>query len=107
MMLIAMVHVHVNEESVPAFIEATTQNSLASQKEPGVVRFDVVQNDADPTRFVLIEVYRDNDAPAKHKETTHYATWRDRVAPMMAEARTSEKYHEIVPSAAAWEMPGR
>lgn len=106
-MLIVMVHVHVKEESVAAFIEATTRNALASQREPGVVRFDVVQSDANPTRFVLVEVYRDGEAPSKHKETPHYATWRDHVAPMMAEPRTSEKYHEIVPAMDAWEMPGR
>jgi len=91
-MLIVHVHVHVKPESVEAFRAATVENARQSVKEPGIARFDVVQQQDDPTRFVLVEVYRTADAPAKHKETTHYAKWRDTVAPMMAEPRTSVKY---------------
>jgi quinol monooxygenase YgiN len=93
-MLIVFVHVHVKPESVAAFREATMENARHSVREPGVARFDVLQQADDSTRFVLIEAYRDSDAPAKHKETAHYTKWRDAVAPMMAEPRTSVKYAE-------------
>jgi autoinducer 2-degrading protein len=83
-MLVVHVHVQVKPESVEAFRAATLANAQASVKEPGIARFDVVQQAGDPTRFVLVEVYRDEQAPAKHKETTHYSAWRDAVAPMMA-----------------------
>jgi quinol monooxygenase YgiN len=104
-MLIVHVHVHVNADTVDAFIAATRENARSSAREPGVVRFDVVQQDDDPTRFVLVELYRTSEDPARHKETAHYATWRDAVAPMMAEPRTSVKYHAIAPEPAAWEYP--
>lgn len=104
-MLIVHVHVHVRPESVDAFIAATRANAAASAREPGVVRFDVVQQDDDPTRFVLVEAYRTADAPAAHKSTAHYATWRDTVEPMMAEPRRSTKYHEVAPDAKSWEYP--
>ena len=64
----------------------------------------VAQQQDDPTRWVLVEVYRDAEAPAAHKATTHYATWRDAVEPMMAEPRRSVKYAEVFPLAAGWEM---
>jgi quinol monooxygenase YgiN len=101
-MLIVHVHVQVKPESVAAFVEATLANARASLGEPGVARFDVCQQADDPTRFVLVEVYRDADAPAKHKETDHYATWRDTVAPMMAEPRRSVKYANAFPADAGW-----
>jgi quinol monooxygenase YgiN len=104
-MLIVHVFVHVTPESVDAFRAATIENARNSVKEPGVVRFDVIQQDDDPTRFVLVEIYRTNDDPARHKETAHYAVWRDKVAPMMAEPRTSVKYREIFPELQLWEMP--
>ena len=94
-MLIVHVHVHVKTDCVEAFRAATIENARESVKEPGIARFDVVQQSDDPTRFVLVEVYRTADAPAKHKETAHYAKWRDTVAPMMAEPRTSVKYGEV------------
>ncbi len=94
-MLIVHVHVHVKAECVEAFRAATIENARESVKEPGIARFDVVQQADDPTRFVLVEVYRTADAPAKHKETAHYAKWRDTVAPMMAEPRTSVKFGEV------------
>ena len=94
-MLIVHVHVHVKAESIEAFKEITLENARASVKEPGIARFDVVQQADDATRFVLVEVYRTADATAKHKETAHYAKWRDTVAPMMAEPRSSVKYGEV------------
>ena len=94
-MLIVHVHVHVKPDCVEAFKQASVENARQSAQEPGIARFDVVQLADDPTRFVLVEVYRTADAPAKHKETAHYAKWRDTVAPMMAEPRTSVKYGEV------------
>jgi quinol monooxygenase YgiN len=94
-MLIVHVHVHVKAESIDDFKKITLENARASVKEPGVARFDVMQQADDPTRFVLIEVYRTADAPAKHKATPHYAKWRDAVVPMMAEPRSSVKFGEV------------
>jgi autoinducer 2-degrading protein len=94
-MLIVHVHVHVKADCVEAFRAATIENARESVKEPGIARFDVAQQADDPTRFVFVEVYRTADAPAKHKETAHYAKWRDAVASMMAEPRTSVKYGEL------------
>ena len=94
-MLIVFVHVHVKPDCVEAFKQASIENARQSAQEPGIARFDVVQQQDDPTRFVLVEVYRTADAPAKHKERAHYAKWRDAVAPMMAEPRTSVKYGEV------------
>ncbi len=96
-MLIVHVHVHVKAESVESFKEATLANARASVKEPGVVRFDVVQQQDDATRFVLVEVYRDAAAAAAHKETQHYPVWRDAVASMMAEPRYSVKFNNVFP----------
>ncbi len=104
-MLIVHVFVHVKPESVAAFSAATLTNARSSVLEPGVVRFDVVQQDDDPTRFLLIEIYRTPSDPARHKETAHYATWRDAVESMMAEPRRSVKYHALFPEPAGWEAP--
>ncbi|HMJ64532.1 MAG TPA: antibiotic biosynthesis monooxygenase [Candidatus Binatia bacterium] len=101
-MLVVHVHVQVKPECVEAFRKATIANAEASLKEPGIARFDVVQQADDPTRFVFVEVYRDEKAPAKHKETAHYAAWRDSVASMMAEPRSSVKYANVFPTDAAW-----
>jgi autoinducer 2-degrading protein len=101
-LLVVHVHVHVKPESIAAFREATLANARASVQEPGIARFDVVQLQDDPTRFLLVEVYRNADAPARHKETAHYATWRDAVAPMMAETRTSIKYTNVFPDDGGW-----
>ena len=105
-MLIVHVHVHVKPESVDAFRAATLDNARHSVREPGVVRFDVIQQQDDETRWVLVEIYRDADAPAAHKGTAHYATWRDAVEPMMAAPRRSVKYEAVFPAEPGWEMAG-
>ncbi len=102
-MLIVQVHVTVKPEVVEAFKEATLANARASVAESGIARFDVIQQADDPTRFVLIEVYRDAEAPARHKETEHYAVWRDSVAEMMAAPRTSVKYVNVFPGETGWD----
>ena len=104
-MIIVHVHVHVKPDAVDAFTAATIENARHSVEEPGVVRFDVVQQEDDPTRFLLIEIYRTAASPARHKETAHYLTWRDAVEPMMAEPRRSVRYVAISPDAADWERP--
>jgi (4S)-4-hydroxy-5-phosphonooxypentane-2,3-dione isomerase len=101
-MLIVHVNVRVNSESVGGFIEATIENARNSIREPGIARFDVVQQTDDPTRFVLVEVYRDEAASKAHKETLHYAKWRDTVAPMMNGPRTSVKFSNLFPEDQDW-----
>jgi quinol monooxygenase YgiN len=101
-MFIVHVHVHVKPECVEPFKAATRTNARLSLLEPGVLRFDVVQQADDPARFVLIEVYRDAAANAAHKETAHYPVWRDTVAAMMAGPRTSVKFHTIFPEDSSW-----
>lgn len=101
-MLIVLVYAHVKPEYVEAFRQATIENARNSVLEPGIARFDVLQQADDPTRFVLVEVYRTPEAPAQHKETAHYLRWRDTVAEMMAEPRTSQKYSNVFPVDAAW-----
>lgn len=95
-MLIVHVHVHVKAEAVDAFREASLANARESVQEPGIARFDVIQQVDDPSRFLLVEVYRTQQATADHKETAHYKTWRDTVADMMAEPRTSVKYSPVI-----------
>ena len=101
-MLIVHVHVRVKPEFIDAFKEASLENARHSVQEPGIAWFDVMQQADDPARFLLVEVYRSHEATARHKETAHYATWRDRVAPMMAEPRTSVKYSNIFPADEGW-----
>ncbi len=101
-MLIVHVHVHVKPESVEEFTQATLENARASAQEPGIARFDVMQLEDDATRFVLTEVYRTPEAPAAHKETAHYAKWRDTVAPMMAEPRQRALYNAVFPDPQGW-----
>ena len=96
-MLIVHVHVKVKPDSIETFKQATISNAQESLKEPGIARFDAVQQQDDPSRFVLVEVYRSPDAAAAHKETRHYQTWRDAVAPMMAEPRFSVKFRSVFP----------
>jgi len=101
-----MLAVHVNIQVKPGcaerFIEATKENARNSLKEPGIARFDLVQQQDDPTRFMLVEVYRDAEAPLRHKETAHYACWRDTVEAMMAVPRTSIKYTTLYPQESGW-----
>ena len=104
-MLIVHVHVHVKAECIEAFRAASLENARQSVQEEGIARFDVEQQMDDPARFVLVEVYRTAEAPAHHKETAHYAKWRDTVADMMAEPRRSVKYHALFPDPAGWELP--
>lgn len=101
-MLIVHVHVHVKPESVAEFILATIENARSSVREPGIARFDVMQQQDDRTRFVLTEVYRTPEAPAAHRETAHYAKWRDAVEPMMAEPRQRALYDSVFPDPQGW-----
>ncbi len=96
-MLIVHVHVSVKPEAVEAFRRASIENSRKSLDEPGIARFDVLQEEGNPARFVLVEVYRTPEAPAEHKATEHYAKWRDTVADMMAEPRRSVRYSNAHP----------
>jgi autoinducer 2-degrading protein len=104
--LAVFVYVHVLPDAVEAFRAASLVNAAASLREPGCVRFDVVQETGDDTRFVLIEVYRGQEGAAAHKQTAHYQTWRDAVTPMMAEPRSS-KSHATVTPAGTWTPNGR
>jgi autoinducer 2-degrading protein len=101
-MLIVHVHVYVLPEFVEAFKTATIANASNSVQEGGIARFDLIQDEADPTHFVLNEVYRTVEATVAHKETAHYATWRDTVASMMAKPRVAVKFSEVYPPPAQW-----
>ena len=101
-MLVVHVHVHVNNESIEAFKQATIENARNSVEEAGVARFDVIQQVDDPSRFILVEVYRTPDAPAQHKNTAHYLKWRDAVAGMMAEPRSAVKFANVFPGEEGW-----
>ena len=102
-MLVVHVFVHVKPEYLDDFIRATIENARCSRQEPGIARFDVLQENANPCKFVLIEIYRTPDDPARHKETVHYARWRDAVEKMMVEPRASVKYHNLYPDDAGIE----
>jgi quinol monooxygenase YgiN len=101
-MLIVHVHIRVKPGLVDDFRAATLENARNSAREPGIARFDVLQNEEDPNQFLLVEIYRTPAAPAQHKETSHYQAWRDRVADMMAEPRTSVKFHNLFPADPDW-----
>jgi quinol monooxygenase YgiN len=96
-MLIVHVHVKVKPEAVEAFRQATIANATESIKEPGIARFEMMQQQDDPAKFVLVEAYRTVEATVAHKGTRHYQVWRDTVAPMMAEPRSSVKYSNVFP----------
>ncbi|MFH1881330.1 MAG: putative quinol monooxygenase [Planctomycetota bacterium] len=102
-MLIVHVFVNVKPEQVEAFRTASLENARNSVQEPGIARFDVLQEQDEPTRFVLVEVYRTSEDPGKHKETAHYQKWRDTVTEMMAEPRTSIKYTNVFPDDQGWD----
>ena len=101
-MFIVHVHVQVKADQLEAFQAATVENSRDSVQEPGIARFDVIQQQDDPTRFVLVEVYRTAADPARHKETAHYQKWRDTVESMMAKPRSSVKYANVYPDEDGW-----
>jgi quinol monooxygenase YgiN len=102
-MLVVHVFVHVKSDQLEAFETATLENARNSIREPGIARFDVIRQQDDPARFVLVEVYRTADDPGRHKETAHYQKWRDTVAEMMAEPRTSVKYTNVFPNEQGWD----
>ena len=102
-MYIVHVFVHVKPKKIEDFKAASIKNAHESVKEAGVARFDVIQQKEDQTRFVLVEVYRTSDDPARHKETAHYQEWRDTVADMMAEPRSAIKYTNIFPDKQGWD----
>jgi len=106
-MLIVQVNVLVKPDGVDAFIAATLKNAAASLTEPGIARFDVIRDAQAPNHFVLVEVYRDAAAPAEHKVTNHYAEWRDAVADLMQQPRTSVRFENTFPNDNGWEMPAR
>lgn len=97
-MLVVHVHVRVRPGTAEDFLAATLVNARASLTEPGVLRFDVIQDQDDPQHVVLVEVYRDADDSAAHKGTPHYLEWRDRVAEMMAEPRASARFFPVFPA---------
>ena len=101
-MYVLQVLCRVKEEFINEFMEASRDNARNSVQEPGVVRFDFHQQLDDPTRFTIIEVYRDANAPAKHRETAHYLRWRDTVGDMLAEARTRVEYRNVFPDDENW-----
>ncbi len=102
-MFIVHVFIHVKPEHIEDFKTATLANVQSSMREPGIARFDFIQQQDDPARFVLVEVYRQPEDAAKHKETTHYPVWRDTVDHMMAEPRSSIKFFNIVPADDGWD----
>ena len=101
-MVITFVHAAVKPDRVEDFKRASLENASNSCREPGVIRFDVVQEKADPSRFVLVEIYRTAEDPARHKETAHYKAWRDAVADWMAEPRRAAHYDPVFPDEAGW-----
>ena len=101
-MLIVHVQVHVKPEHIEAFKLATIENAGNSVKEPGIARFDVVQQAGDPSRFVLLEAYRDLEATTRHKATAHYQAWAEKVADMLAEPRSRVVYANIYPADQGW-----
>jgi (4S)-4-hydroxy-5-phosphonooxypentane-2,3-dione isomerase len=96
------VQVRVKAEAIEAFRAAILANARASVAEPGVVRFDVFQDQDDPTRFVLVEVYRSIEAHADHRGTPHYQAWRAAVDEVMAEPRTARKFVNVFPADDGW-----
>lgn len=101
-MLVIHVYIHVKPEFLEEFIKASVENASHSVQEDGIARFDFIQQADDPTKFVLVEVYRTVEAQGKHKETSHYAKWRDTVADMLQEPRYAIKYNNLFPDDAGW-----
>lgn len=105
-MLVAIVRIHVKPEHLEAFKAATLENARNSVLEPGIARFEVLQQEDDPNRFVLIEAFRSAEAQLAHRETAHYQKWRDTVQDWMAEPRTGVRHISLFPEDSAWEHPG-
>lgn len=101
-MLIIQVHMQVKPEHLEEFKQATIVNASNSVKEPGIARFDVIQQEDNPTRFVLVEVYRDPEAAVKHKETAHYLAWLEKVSDWFAQPRTRVRYANVFPADQGW-----
>jgi (4S)-4-hydroxy-5-phosphonooxypentane-2,3-dione isomerase len=102
-MYIVHVFVQVKPDYIEPFIAATLENAKASRQEPGIARFDVLREEGNPDCFVLVEVYRTKDDPARHKETAHYQQWRDAVEVMCAEPRTKRVYANVSPGEEGWD----
>jgi quinol monooxygenase YgiN len=105
-MIVLLVHVHVKPEAIAVFEAATEDNASNSRREPGVARFDVLRQQDDPTRFVLVEVYRDQEAVSSHKTTAHYLRWREAVRDLMAEPRVGVMHTSVSPGDEGWEHHG-
>lgn len=101
-MNIVHVHVNVKPEFIEEFKQATIENAKKSIQEQGIARFDFIQDTEDPAHFILIEAYKSEDAPGKHKNTVHYQIWRDAVQKMMAEPRKSVRFINLFPSDKDW-----
>jgi (4S)-4-hydroxy-5-phosphonooxypentane-2,3-dione isomerase len=101
-MQIVHVHVQVKPELIEAFRQLTVENARNSVREPGIARFDVIQDASNPAHFVLVEIYRNSDAPAQHRATAHYQKWRDAVDEMMAEPRTRTQFLNVFPDDEGW-----
>ena len=101
-LLVVQVDIAVLPDQVDAFLAATQENAAASRDEPGVLRFDVLTDRADPGHVLLVEIYRDDAAAAAHKETVHYLRWREAVADMMARPRQATRYVNTSPDDADW-----
>ncbi len=101
-MLIVHIHVRIKPEFIEEFKRVTTENARNSVREPGIARFDFMQQTDDPTRFVLVEVYRDQEATVRHKETAHYLAWKEKAEPLMAEPRTRAFYSNLFPDDQGW-----
>jgi autoinducer 2-degrading protein len=97
-MIVTCVYIHVNPDAVQRFLEATVENHLESVKEPGNLRFDLIQQVDDPCQFMLYEAYESDEAAATHKNTVHYIKWRDTVKDFMVEPRKGVKYNIIEPN---------
>ena len=104
-MLVLQIQIQVKPEHVEAFIVETRKNSQASLREAGVARFDLVQQTGDATRFALVEAYKTREAPALHKQTAHYAAWRDAVEPMMQSPRSRVEFNSLCPDEPRWSTP--
>lgn len=101
-LLVIHVQLRVLPQHVDAFVSATLDNARESRKEPGIARFDLVRDRDDATRFVLVEAYRSDDAPAAHKQTAHYERWRVLVEPLLAEPRTRRSFDSVDPAPEQW-----